>query len=473
MSKQRWLFRHIGRMMGTYIAATTAFLVVNIHSDIRWLPWLIPTFIGTPLIFYFIYTFKSKAFVSKSIVTIFLLMPFCASTQAYISGGKTRHRFAQLTLGIDTRLYSSFQTQTTTVSDQGVLQQSSIGNSGQTRLQFGGTHFWGHADFYVAIPIIHYGDNKFSSSVETGARYFPWRIENKKLRPFIGICQLPVIFKQGEGVSLVRFRYPLSVGAVFNYKKHLLEFSAGYISDHKLDYYISPNLAVDITIPKVFMTFAYKLMLETTAFGERNWLNGSIQRYTDTLAARHRLNSFTIAAGPSTCFFLKSSNHNRDILPYLDNHKAVKIFADLGLGYYFHTPDIQINMALRTFKSRLQAYGATQTAQRMAVTLEAYKFFADYHGFCPFIGPAISFEKLNVEEEGMKGNNSSSFKGVKPGLIVGWDIRPNRILSWYLRTNIRYFPNMAVRMDDGKKIHFDQLEVNFIQLVILPERFRL
>lgn len=52
-SKIMWLPRHIGMMLGAYIATTTAFIVVNIsYPALPWLPWLLPTFIGVPLIFY-------------------------------------------------------------------------------------------------------------------------------------------------------------------------------------------------------------------------------------------------------------------------------------------------------------------------------------------------------------------------------------------------------------------------------------
>lgn len=49
--KNAWLFDHIGRMSGSFIATTTAFLVVNFSLNPPWLLWLLPTFIGTPLIF--------------------------------------------------------------------------------------------------------------------------------------------------------------------------------------------------------------------------------------------------------------------------------------------------------------------------------------------------------------------------------------------------------------------------------------
>ena len=54
--KNTWLLVHLQRMMGAYIAATTAFLVVNLPGDIippnlKFIPWLLPTALIVPLIF--------------------------------------------------------------------------------------------------------------------------------------------------------------------------------------------------------------------------------------------------------------------------------------------------------------------------------------------------------------------------------------------------------------------------------------
>lgn len=48
--KGQWLLTHIGRMSGSYIATSTAFLVVNVHFEPQWIIWLLPTAVGTPLI---------------------------------------------------------------------------------------------------------------------------------------------------------------------------------------------------------------------------------------------------------------------------------------------------------------------------------------------------------------------------------------------------------------------------------------
>ncbi len=62
-SSSDWLRLHIGRMCGAYIATCTAFLVVNVHVQPAFIPWLLPVAIGTPLISYFIrkYTVKKPA----------------------------------------------------------------------------------------------------------------------------------------------------------------------------------------------------------------------------------------------------------------------------------------------------------------------------------------------------------------------------------------------------------------------------
>ncbi|XOV67926.1 MAG: DUF2306 domain-containing protein [Fluviicola sp.] len=50
----KWLIRHIGMMLGSFIATCTAFLVTNVRDfEPAWLPWLAPTLIASPLIAYY------------------------------------------------------------------------------------------------------------------------------------------------------------------------------------------------------------------------------------------------------------------------------------------------------------------------------------------------------------------------------------------------------------------------------------
>lgn len=48
--KMAWWYKHMTNMVGSYIAAVTAFSVVNFHFLPTTLRWLWPTMIGTPLI---------------------------------------------------------------------------------------------------------------------------------------------------------------------------------------------------------------------------------------------------------------------------------------------------------------------------------------------------------------------------------------------------------------------------------------
>jgi hypothetical protein len=58
--KNAWLFDHISRMSGSFIATSTAFLLVNVSFDPAWVMWLLPTAIGTPLIFKVTSKWKKK-----------------------------------------------------------------------------------------------------------------------------------------------------------------------------------------------------------------------------------------------------------------------------------------------------------------------------------------------------------------------------------------------------------------------------
>jgi ABC-type enterochelin transport system permease subunit len=53
ITSKDWLTRHIGLMMGSFIGAVTAFLVVNIRLfQPAWLIWFAPTFILVPVMLF-------------------------------------------------------------------------------------------------------------------------------------------------------------------------------------------------------------------------------------------------------------------------------------------------------------------------------------------------------------------------------------------------------------------------------------
>jgi hypothetical protein len=100
--------------------------------------------------------------------------------------------------------------------------------------------------------------------------------------------------------------------------------------------------------------------------------------------------------------------------------------------------------------------------------LEGYKFFGDYHGFVPFAGGGISANWLKRSFRG-SAKSQEYRQALLPHLTVGWDIRPNRLQSFYLRTHLRY---TLVNADlQSRQWAIASLEVNFIQLVLLLDRW--
>ncbi len=103
-----------------------------------------------------------------------------------------------------------------------------------------------------------------------------------------------------------------------------------------------------------------------------------------------------------------------------------------------------------------------QSVKRKSLALEAFKFFGDYHGFVPFIGPILSREFIQVREiESGNTTFDKTYHFWSSGIIVGWDVRPTKVDWWGVRTNIRYFPFLQVDMPANHQIDFQQIEVNF------------
>ena len=165
---------------------------------------------------------------------------------------QTRHRFAQLNLGLD--FQSSFGGSTKYLDEQGSTQSLNLSNSYAPRFLIGGTHFWGHADFHVAIPMFSSTMKKNNQEVtalrgvETVFKYYPLRIEKNKISPYIGTSLPPFYFDQknnnvqySSGPELNHTSFPLLGGLTFNSKNHLIELGFAWNYKNKQDYFISRN----------------------------------------------------------------------------------------------------------------------------------------------------------------------------------------------------------------------------------------
>jgi hypothetical protein len=395
----------------------------------------------------------------------------CAShvmAQPYaVPNGETRHRFAQLEIGL-TQYYSRNAGETQVLQGN-TVRDVRFGSRSTTAIFIGGTHFWGHADFALTIPVFSAGQG-MGYGVDLQAKYLPWRMEQNKMRPYIGVSMNPFGYSQNDGGQLAKTFFPLVAGLNFYRNNNQFELGAVYNYDNAFPYYVSRTRLGTARVQPVILSATYKYTLETTGGNERNWRNGTTARETRELAAAGKLNSFSVAIGPTSTFRLRSSRYLQNAFPFAGQH-SWGVTLDYGVGYYWHKPDLHVNLAYRTFGSNVNAYGYSQGVHRKVTTFETFKYLFDYNGFVPFVGPNLSYEQLAVtEQDGTTPSATYAFKGFKPGLTFGWDIRPNRIQSVLLRTNLRWSPGLNVTMANGSKNALDQLEFNFIQAVIYPQR---
>jgi len=394
---------------------------------------------------------------------------------------QTRHRFAQLTLGLDVE--ASFGGNTKYRDNAGNINDIHLQSSYKPRFVIGGTHFWGHADFLIAIPFYdplmkeQNQEIQYSRGVETAFKYYPWRIEHHKFRPFIGVSMTPVYFEQvnknvdfGNGPELNRIAFPILTGVTYNNKNHLLEMGMAWDYSNRNDYYINPTTQVNISSPPIYLNLSYKYMLETTLSAEKGWESGQTETITEQLASQNKLNGFYVGIGLSSAFWLGKSSYNTIERSFVERY-GESLMPDFGIGYYFHQPDVNIALGYRGYGTSTNAYGVAQMLKRKSLIFEATKYLFDYHGFVPFVGPSLSYENLNFKEsfENQETHDVTNNK-IGYSITFGWDIRPNRIQNWILRTNLRWFPNLNLEVDDTKDLSFNNLEFNFIQLIIYPNR---
>lgn len=474
-----WLRRHLGNMIGSYIAVFTAFLVVN--SNGHWLIWLGPTMAFTPLLIYWnVRLGQGKPPVKKSRIKptlaaaalAMLLWTQPGAAQPYVEGGNTRHRFAQITLGASSTFRMGNSQLQTNIPN--LTTPTPLGTEGNHRLLIGGTHFWGHADFYVAFPILATGDERQRGGVETGFRYMPWRLESGKVRPYMGFSHMVDRIRFADGATVSRNRLPLQAGLYYLQGAHLFEVGWRQTFSNDWNYHFGTTAQGKAQLPGGALSLSYKWMFDTTLGAEKGWKSGRTAYLTDTLSKLGRLNSWTVGIGPSAAFFLSKADYLNQQLPWLGQH-AGSTMLELMLGYYYQPRDVQLSLVYRSMNSSISAFGNSQEINRRAISIEGYHFFADYHGFVPYVGLVLSADQWQVQTQLNPETNQTAFNYngwlLSPGITAGWDIRPDELQRWYLRTSLRYFPGQRLSSGAGQ-MRVDQLEVNFIQLVVMPGRFR-
>ena len=474
-----WLRLHLSKMSGAYIASVTAFLVVNQFLP-YFLNWFLPTILGSIFIAFWMRKIRISSTKSIHLLALVTLCWFSDINAQVYTEKQTRHRFAQMNLGFDYQ--RSIGGQSSFLNQQGERIPFDLKSASKSRFIIGGTHFWGHADIYIAIPLIEpvtktMGQELYySSGVETVFKYYPWRIENRKIRPFVGFGIAPFFFiqdhptGQGDGPEMVHPNLPILTGLTFNAKQLLFEIGLNYNHSNQIPYYISRTQEVNIDTPPLYLNFSTRYLFDTSISAEKDWESGRTEQITSKLAREGKLNDFYLGMGMSSAWWLGNSTYNELSRPFLPGY-GISLMLDFGLGYYLHQPDINLALSYRSYGAGSRTYGNIQSLTRRSIGIEATKYLLDYHGFAPFIGPVISYEDLSFTEQSVSLDiTQEQQQKWTYGITFGWDIRPNRLQSFLLRTNLRYYPNLNLEITEGQLINFNAIEFNFIQLVVFPGR---
>lgn len=399
---------------------------------------------------------------------------------------KNRYNFAQTYIGFSTQFITGNGTTTYQPDDIATAEKVPLPTVLQNRIEIGGLHFWRRADFYVSIPVLSINFNQpdalkayLGTGVATGARYHFTPLHPKRFSPFAGFNWSVLSYSQKKenqsfGPELNKHRLMLEAGLSYTAKAFsITSIYAQYTPNHNFTYATSRKTFGEVNFPAFAFAFSYKKAFDFSA----NLSNPEVKKYNNTLTnhlnKNNRISGLTIGIGPSSAFSLQKNDYNKINRLFLANPSPVVLLPDIGLGYYFHKADAEIRLSYRPIKQVQQAYDFEQTAIRNSVVAEAFKFIGDYHGFVPFIGCFGGMEFLSLKEKDELNNSTVNFNDTKAsyGIVTGWDIRLNHAQPFLLRTNIRYSPNLSLEANNSS-FDFSQLEINFIQFVLYPQRIK-
>lgn len=355
-------------------------------------------------------------------------------------------------------------------------------------LYWGGYHFWGKAEFYVSFPLKKFVlkesdevDVDFKHYAITGARFYPWAIQEKKIRPYIGVSWSALDYKQiikrNDELPRIQknFELGLDAGLIYNYKDYAIRLGVNYFPNNEWKYPISKTTFETIKTPNYGVSLG---LIYTNDYSKENGdekLNEKWNKYPSTSSLGYDATSFGdffIGAGPSVSFSLESAEYNNLNYSYLNPKEGSKGYFDIVVGYQFNKWNLFSALSFRNPKFVREGFDMKQTVKKTSIALEVNKFLTDYSGFAPYIGLNLAYDNISYLEK----ENANTFKDIQlnqmqPGVTIGWDIVPGKTNeALILRTNLRWYPFSSFKVA-GTKFNFSQLEYNLIQLVFYPERF--
>ncbi len=403
--------------------------------------------------------------------------------QWYIEGGNTRHRFAQMRVGAELR---SLLTTGKTIGLRAPGERGKIDVPGRLTpaIVVGGLHFWGHADFYVSIPLVdlYRAENtsltkaSYASGIRTGARAFPIRLQDGIPAPYLGFDWSIDSYEQSgldsrTGPALVLQRFNANAGLALLSDFGLIDLGMQYWLPADENYPFSRSEFITVDLPQWALNLAYSYVFDTTIGAEAIELNGERERREKLLADKNELNDWYIGLGVSSAFTLSPSSYNRFERPFVNFAPPPTILPEVTGGFYHNNIDAALQLAFRPIVQEQRAYGLDQHWRRLSLALEAVKFLFDYNGFVPFAGLSLGYEELEFREwDNQEQVTDISDSRLTPAFLFGWDIRPNRLNGFTIRTALRYTPYLGIAMAGDRRVEFNQLEFNFFQFIFYPGR---
>ena len=412
----------------------------------------------------------------KQIAALFLAL----LTHACLAQGidlKKRHSFAKTYFGIDLSHFFNLP-ESFFLNEQNQIQNLERKDFIVPAINFGASHFWGHADIFVSIATssLKTGMDDLNNSIRfraiTGMRIFPLALKNSTLRPYLSYKFAPIRLNQenliGENYRKTQVKSMYGGGIAYQTTKLYTYLGYELVPNNETTIYLSKEQTAGSSFPKGFINLGINYSLEFT----KGSYSPPIPQLDSILRSRNTLGWFA-GIGPSSAFPIRSSSYLTDIYPFLDDKSMPGVFPEITAGYHFSKYDFILSFNFRPMRQERSAFSFNQKLTRNSLGMEAYKFLFDYHGFAPFFGAGLLFDEIKLNEYDHGGQiTHEKFTHTTPSVVFGWDIRPGRRADiWLLRTNLRYSPFLQLEKG-SKKISLQHLEFNFIQAVFYPQRIK-
>ncbi|MDN4166981.1 hypothetical protein QWY31_15830 [Cytophagales bacterium LB-30] len=333
------------------------------------------------------------------------------------------------------------------------------------------------------IPLANIGETRltqegevwFSSGADLSMRYYPWRLLDGKIYPFVGVSfnTMKLLLEDAQlGERAEGFIATSALaGLSYSFKGWRINAEWMFLPKNDIDFYSNTRDKHRYELPNSYFSIGLVRHFDFTLGEEGPKRSGKTKALEEMLLGDGKLNSISVGFAPNGAHFLKSPSFSGD-LRSLPNHKGSFNF-EYSIGYLLHKQKLHFGLTYRTYSSNSISYGWEHVVRRQALSMEGFKFVANYHGFVPFVGLSLSAERwaTGLFERDIQQDETVRSSIFSPGIIFGWDIQPSSVDSWVLRTNLRYYPNQKINDIQGKSSRVDQFEFNFIQFVFYPNRW--